>query len=326
MTALLKDILEVQNTYILGKTNSNVKKVDKKLKAFLILLYLTELKSNLEGSPENNNLKITNLVTKFFRKFKYQDDTDDIFLEISQFIRTNNFEFIIWDLLDRLDSELAHNIRSASSCQSFNSSYYNDEEKQKKNFVEANKNGSIVQKLFYIPQEQKIKCKCKNITYNYFFEKFLLVDLNKETNEILLKDKIFTSKKMNKKESCNFCPQNNSKEVEEFFFDFPKILIVYLKGEKIHKFSLSSNFDVKDSIKNASYSLASFIELNTNLVYFKLRNNWYYYNENYLLDKANIERKKPIILVYRLKNNDNSFINNDIKSNNPNNKDLKKKV
>ena len=49
-------------------SNSNVKKVDRKLKSFLILLSLTELSKNLKDIPENNNNKIITSITKFFKE------------------------------------------------------------------------------------------------------------------------------------------------------------------------------------------------------------------------------------------------------------------
>ena len=162
----------------IGMSNSNVKKVDRKLIAFLILLSLTELSKNLEDIPENNNNKIITLITKFFKEYKIGESTDEILLEISQFIKTDNFELIISDIFEKLDSELTRNIRSFSTYQSFKSNYFTNEEEQKRNFFEANKNGSIVQKLFYIPKEKIINCKCNKITYDYNFVKFFLIDLD----------------------------------------------------------------------------------------------------------------------------------------------------
>ena len=176
--SLLSNILKMKNTYILGQTqingmsNSNVKKVDRKLKSFLILLSLTELSKDLEEIPENKNNKIITLITKFFQKYKIGESTDEILLEISQLIKTDNFELIISDIFDNLDSELTRNKRSVSTFQSFKSNYLSNEEEQKRNFFEANKNGSIVQKLFYIPKEKIINCKCNKITYDYNFDKF----------------------------------------------------------------------------------------------------------------------------------------------------------
>jgi hypothetical protein len=145
-----------------------------------------------------------------------------------------------------------------------------------------------------------------------------LIDLNKENNEILLKDKIFKTQKINRNDKCKFCSKKNNKIVEESFIDFPKMLIVYLEGEEINKFSLSkSNFFPNDMVKNISYSLNIFIELNTNLVYFKIKNNWYNYTENSIFEQANyIEKKKPIILIYTLLNNKyNSVKNKSINTN-----------
>ena len=317
-------LLDMGNTSIFGKNhigiqNSNVKKVDRKLKSFLISLSLTELNNYLEDIPENNNSKFIKLVTKFFQKYKTEESTYEILLEISQFIKTDNFELIISDIFEKFDSELTYNKRRVSTCQSFKSNYFIDKEEQKRNFFEANKNGSIIQKLFYITKEKILYCKCNKITYDYNFDKFLLIDLNKENDEILLKDKLFKIQKMNKNDECKFCSKKNNKNVEESFIDFPKILIIYLKGEKINNFSLSkSNYFPNDFIRNVYYSLAAFIELNTNLVYFKIKNNWYNYNENDKLETANIEFKKPIILIYKLlnNNNNNSVKNNGINSNN----------
>ena len=316
-------IFEMENTFIFGQNhigipNSNVKKVDRKLKSFLISLSLTELNNYLEEIPENNNNKFTKLVTKFFQKYKTEESTNEILLEISQFIKTDKFELIISDVLEKFDSELTHNKRSVSTFQSFKSNHLTDKEEQKRNFFEANKNGSIIQKLFYILKEKIIYCKCNKITYDYNFDKFLLIDLNKENDKILLNNKLFKIQKMNKTDECKFCSKKNNKNVEESFIDFPNILIIYLKGEKLYNFSLSkSNYYPNNFIRNVFYSLVAFIELNTNLVYFKIKNNWYNYNENDKLETANIEFKKPIILIYKLlnNNNNNSDKNNDINSN-----------
>ena len=312
-----KKILDMQNTFILGPNqtigipNSNVKKVDRKLKSFLISLSLTEL-----GNNQQENKK--NIIFKFFQKWKNGESTDEILFEISKSIKTDNYESIISDILEKIDSDLKQHIRSVSAYQSFKTSHLGGEEEQKNNFLESNKNGSIIQKLFYIPKEIKIKCKCNKITYDYDFDKFLLIDLNKENNEILLKDKIFKTQKTNRNDKCKFCSKKNNKILEESFIDFPKMLIVYLEGEEINKFSLSkSNFFPNDMVKNISYSLTIFIELNTNLVYFKIKNNWYNYTENSIFEQANyIEKKKPIILIYTLLNNKyNSVKNKSINTN-----------
>ena len=222
-------------------------------------------------------------------------------MEISQFIKTDNFEQIISDIFEKLDSELSRNIRSFSTYQSFKSNYFTNEEEQKRNFFEANKNGSIVQKLFYIPKEKIINCKCNKTTYDYNFDKFVLIDLDKENDEISLNHKLFKKQQIKKNDECKFCSNKNNKKVEEFFIDFPKTLIVYLKGKKINNFSLSkSNTYPNNFIKNIAYSLAAFIELNTNLVHFKIKNNWYNYTENSNFETTNIEDKKPIILIYKL--------------------------
>ena len=334
-------IFEMENTFIFGQNhigipNSNVKKVDRKLKSFLISLSLTELNNYLEDIPENNNNKFTKLVTKFFQKYKTEESTNEILLEISQFIKTDKFELIISDVLEKFDSELTHNKRSVSTFQSFKSNHLTDKEEQKRNFFEANKNGSIIQKLFYILKEKIIYCKCNKITYDYNFDKFLLIDLNKENDKILLNNKLFKIQKMNKTDECKFCSKKNNKNVEESFIDFPNILIIYLKGEKLYNFSLSkSNYYPNNFIRNVFYSLVAFIELNTNLVYFKIKNNWYNYNENDKLETANIEFKKPIILIYKLHNNENKqqktnseniHLNSDKIYNNNDNMNIKKEI
>lgn len=108
---ILSNINDMRNTFILGQNhigipNSNVKKVDRKLKSFLISLSLTELNNYLEDIPENNNSKFIKLVTKFFQKYKTEESTYEILLEISQFIKTDNFELIISDIFEKFDSEL----------------------------------------------------------------------------------------------------------------------------------------------------------------------------------------------------------------------------
>ena len=104
--SILSNTLKMKETYILGQnqingmSNSNVKKVDRKLKSFLILLSLTELSKDLEEIPENKNNKIITLITKFFKEYKIGESTDEILLEISQFIKTDNFELIISDIFE----------------------------------------------------------------------------------------------------------------------------------------------------------------------------------------------------------------------------------
>ena len=128
-----------------------------------------------------------------------------------------------------------------------------------------------------------------------------MIDLDNENDGILLKNKLFKKQQINKNDECKFCSKKNNKKVDESFIDFPKTLIVYLKGTKINNFSLNKSNNFPNCIiKNVAYSLAAFIELNTNLVHFKIKNNWYNYTENSNFETTNIEDKKPIILIYKL--------------------------
>ena len=152
-----------------------------------------------------------------------------------------------------------------------NNDYYNkssqyDEDKARKNFMDKHNKGSLIQKLFFIPKEEKIYCKkCGMNTFNFGYDKYIYIK-NQQTE--LIFQKLFAQKKgVNKGKSCNFCNgQETEYSFEKKYLDYPEKLIIIIDSNQVNNFPLGLNLLITNGV-NINYSLSKFIEANTNSLY-----------------------------------------------------------
>ena len=189
-----------------------------------------------------------------------------------------------------------------------------DEKIAKNRFFELMKKGSIIQKLFYNAMETKIFCSDCNVTsFNFEYLKYFDIDLKELNSPNVLYDLIFKIKKENKRKRCSFCNKETDYKYEQFICEFSKILIVTFKQNNLDyykKFNLSNNLNLSNK-KDISYNLICFIEVISNLVYFKGNNNiWNKYLGNNTFETVeSIVNLRPIILFYKLDEHEKININ-----------------
>ena len=179
--------------------------------------------------------------------------------------------------------------------------------------MNKHKKASLIQKIFFCPQEKIVHCPCSLTSYAFNYKKYFSIDLNKENNSVLLSKKILEKEISYGNEKCSFCFKDNLKS-ESFLIDFSEILIVILKGYHYEKFSISNNLKLCND-KVHFYNLLCFVELYTNIVYFKDdNNNWLKFLGNNIKEKVeDIETIKPKILFYKnIKNRNNNNESNNI--------------
>ena len=286
----------------MNKIEMNDIKIDK-FYSFLLCLYnIKELYDKLMVYYTNGNNKsiIKNLIN--FILFKNFDDNIKEYFFKS--INSNDYKLIINDIFDKINSELNNeNINEKNDNQNNQVAQY-DEIKAKKNFLEKNKNTSIIKQLFFISKEDILFCSgCKMNIYNFYYSNYFLIDLDKEKKEVLLNDKFYASEDIQIKQKCNFC---SGKELDciknEKIFDYPKILIVLLDGKQFQKFKLKNNIYIFcNNNQDILYYLISFIESDTNIVYFEKSTKWYKYIEKDKKEESrDYDKKSPIVLFYRL--------------------------
>ena len=152
-----------------------------------------------------------------------------------------------------------------------NNDYYNkssqyDEDKARKNFMDKHNKGSLIQKLFFIPKEEKIYCKkCGMNTFNFGYDKYIYI---KNPQIELIFQMLFAQKKgVNKGKSCNFCNgQETEYSFEKKYLDYPEKLIIIIDSNQVNNFPLGLNLLITNGV-NINYSLSKFIEANTNSLY-----------------------------------------------------------
>ena len=212
----------------------------------------------------------------------------------------NTYDKIFDELLTELDSN-----REINNDNCIQSEQY-DEEKGLKKFMEKLKNKNIIQKLFFIPKEEKICCKeCGMNTFKFYYSKYILIQ--NPLNELLSK-KIFMPEIENKLDKfCNFCNgQITNLTIEKKILDFPEILIVIISLSEVNNFQIRNNLFFTNGI--VSYSLNKFIESTNNCLYcIDDKNNMIchkYKETGYRFEEEEkTENKRPIVLFYKLINN-----------------------
>ena len=184
-----------------------------------------------------------------------------------------------------------------------------------------NNRSSIIEKLFYIPEETIIYCReCTLTNYQINYCKILSIKSDNEQNQNILFKKLFMEEKISKEEKCNSCGKNTNCDIKKKFIQYPNILTVIIEEEQILKFNLINNLFIRNN--DISYILHSFIEVNTNIVYYNNGNIWYKYIDNNKIEQCNnIKNIKPIVLFYRStniynnQNNQNIILNNNMNMN-----------
>ena len=290
----------------------NIELIPKIISVLACLSVFKEFKDELLFYSKNNKYNTVKLFVDFYTKFPnnyhYQEMkaiSGLITLNASIFKTLTDIEYFI----NREHFEI-NSIEKEPKINDY------DENLGKNKFLEEKKKGSIIQQLFYGIKETKVYClECSLTSYNFEYFKFLEINLEKENNQFLLNDYIFKTKNEVKKAYCKFCNKNTDSKLEQFINEFPKILIIAFKEQKLNyyyfnKFKLSNNLTLSSN-KNISYKMVCFIEVITNVVYFKENNIWKKYLGNNTYEKVeSIENINPIILFYKLGKNENNDFNN----------------
>ena len=323
----------------------NIELIPKTISILSCLSLFNEFQNELFSYSKDNRYQTAKLLVNFYTKFQkmnLDNETNAIsgLLTINATLSQTLTEII--NLINEEYFEINKEIEKDPKINDY------DENLGKNKILEKRKKGSIIQRLFYSIMENKVYCyECSLTSYNFEYFKFLDIDLQNERNPILLTNVIFKTKNIeNKHAQCSFCNKKTNSKLERFISDFSNILIVIFKESHLNHFD---QFNLQDNLiltkdNNISYKLVSFIEVITNVVYFKGQNDiWNKYLGNNVFETVeNIEKLKPIILFYKLsnesinpnntnkpnmidnrnnKNNENiNFVNQNINTNNNNNK------
>jgi len=255
-----------------------------KLNLILMCLYLSNFLNELYNFSFDNKNKITKIFVEYFQNFKI-DKIKSIF---SKSIKIDNLEDFFDEIFEKLDSELLNKKENKE---------LNGEKNQLEEFKEQYKNGSIIRKLFYCPQEIKKYCSyCSKTYYKYKNKRIILLKSIDDEKEKFLFEKIFKVEEIDKRERCKLCYRESKCLNFKQFILFLKILIIVIEEEQIGKLNLKT--EIKND-KGISYELYCLIEANTNMVYYKNEQNniWLRCGNN---QKEDIESKIPIVLFYKL--------------------------
>ena len=287
------------NENMLNLANPNTYNIYK-LKPILICLY--QFKNLMEELDKYSNNK--NIITKLFVEFLHNfNNIDEITIKFQNhfkdILEKQNYKDIISEIIDKLNLELSDNKKNINK-----QIEEITEEAAKEKFIKEHQNPSIIEKLFFI---QILREKNRNNIKTYICDnqKFLLIDLDKEEKKVKLSEKLFNL---------------NSIKIKKKILYFPKILVVLFEGKKIDNFHLKDNFII---CKNRIfiYNLKSFIERETNFIFYKRNDIWYrndYNREEKFTNMDNINNIKPIVLFYALLDqniNDNNIYTEENKNN-----------
>ena len=277
-----------------------------KFYSFIFSIFsIEDVKDKITSYYNNeNNRQIFQLLYNFFLNKNINDKMKEYFLDS---IKSNNFKLIIDDILDKIDLGLSK--ENKNEFENNQLSKY-DENKSKEKFLQKNKNPSIIKKLFFLSKEKIILCdECSLNVYNFYYAKFILIDLDKEKNKISLSEKILEIEEFKSKEKCSFCSGKLTNSlVKEKIFDYPEILIVLLDGNQFNNFKLENNIEILcNNNIDILYNLVSFIESETNAVYIQEKNNLYKSKENNKIKSGDYWKKNPTVLFYKL--TDRQYIN-----------------
>ena len=276
--------------------------------------------------PQNNPDLLLNAAISFLfsideiKKYICQNKNID-FQSFKTLISTNighnikdllTYEKIFTELLEKVDP---NNL--------INKDYYNqtnqyDEEKGRKYFLEKHKNGTVIQKMFLIPTEEKIFCNnCRMDTFFFYFSKFIILK-NSQSN--LLNQTLFGSEKENKEgKYCNFCNGRiTTLTIEKKYLNLPEWLIVIVEPSQINNLMINSILLIING-NNIIYTLLKFIEAKTNSLYFiNLKNTQFCnkFDNTRFYENEKIANKKVAVLFYKLNQNFNNMnlLNNNIQN------------
>ena len=293
----------------------NIEMIPKIDSILVCLNFFNEFKNELILYSQNINNKKAKLFVDFFKIFgwKYSDSEINAIYDL---LKNNNIQNTLYTIFDLLEKEFFENHHIDNNCE--NDDY--DENIIKNKFFEKNKNSSVIQRYFFGVREIKKNClKCSLITYNFEHYKYLKINLNNEKNTIILSNEIFIENE-EKIENCKFCSSKTNFKIEKILTNYSKILIAILEGNDFGKFSIQNNFYISIN-NNILYNLICFIELNSNIVYYKdNNNNWYKYLEyNNSEAVLNFNNVYPRILFYSFNNINNENIHNNQNIHNINN-------
>ena len=174
---------EYQKFKLKSNNKINIEKIPKLLSILACLSLINEFKNNLIiYSQHNQNVK---LLYDFFAIF-WKNDYYPLFKQIDGIIfEKKNFEVIIKSLSKLINEKLDIEKDNLSKDFQF------DEENGKINFMNKHKKASLIQKIFFCPQEKIVHCPCSLTSYAFNYKKYFSIDLNKENNSVLLSKKIF---------------------------------------------------------------------------------------------------------------------------------------
>jgi hypothetical protein len=148
--------------------------------------------------------------------------------------KMKTYEQIFSGLLTNLDPD------KPSKKDYYNQTEQYDEEKGKKNFVENYQKGNIIQKMFFIPKEEKIFCKkCNMNNFQFNYSHFILLK-NSQMNKLyqILFDKETESKRG---KYCNFCCGEITDLIfENKYLSLPEWLIVIVEPTQINNLKINS--------------------------------------------------------------------------------------
>jgi hypothetical protein len=275
-----------------------------------ILLGLNQFENFTKGLKEmiilNPQYKLASELSNYFDNFMNNKNISNKIESIfNSSIQTGNYEYIIYEILFKLDIELKMNKSQSNN----NINYHFDEMKAREAFKMEHQNPSIIENLFYLTVQNKIFCeKCNSTMYYYEYRQFLLIELSGSENNFKIKDKLFEIK--NKTLQCFKC-KNNCK-AERKFEEFPKILIVVIKSKNDEKFFLKNNFKILQN-NTFLYSLNCLIEKDTNNLYFKTQKNtnWFKFDINTNEKKGiNIYDTYPAVIFFKGMFNEQKYQNN----------------
>ena len=290
----------------------NIELIPKTISVLACLSLFKEFQNELILYSKDNRYKIAKSLIDFYMKFPNANHDNET-TAISGLLSINaNMKKTLIEIANFINDEFFE-INSIKEKEP--KIIDSDENLAKNKFFELKKKGSIIQRLFYSIMKTKIYCcECSLTSYNFEYSTFLEIDLSQEHNPILLNNIIFKTKKCGgKKVQCSFCSKKTESNLEQFIIDYSNILIVAFTETHLKhfdKFNTLNNLVLSNG-KNISYNLVCFIEVMTNVVYFKGMNNIWnkYLGNNIFKTVESIEKLKPIILFYRLNNNQQNKLN-----------------
>ena len=310
-------MIQKKNVGLLQQPKTNYQ-INNKFNSVLLCLYHIKYFINELINYCSNNINKKYIISlfpyfiNFVKGIIFNKNNQSI---ISGLIETENYNKIIIDIFEKINSELS-NEQNENEFDQDDPQF--DEKKIIENFLNYHNNkSSIIEKLFYILEESAIYCReCKLTNYQINYCKILSI---KSDNELF--KKLFMEEKISKVEKCNSCGKKLHCDIKKKIIQYPSILTVVIEEEQILKFNLINNLFIRNN--NISYILNSFIEANTNIVYYNNGNIWYKYIDNNKIEQCiNIQNIKPIVLfywstnIYNNQNNQNIVLNNNNMMNN----------